>query len=115
MSTKTILPPQRCTITVAPNSFLIVPLTLRIREAQMGTNTVNIDKNIAILTGFGEIKSPKVIKFNCNKTLLHISPYKQLYRIVLTQNHKNYQINLSNMAGKTLRVKTTINQLKQTI
>jgi hypothetical protein len=67
------------------------------------------------LSGFGEIKCPKVVKFNCNKTLLHISPYKQLYRIVLTQNQKNYQINLRNLAGKTLRVKTTIKQVKQII
>lgn len=79
----------------------------------MGTNIIHINKNIAALSGFGEIKSPKIIKFNCNKTLLHISPYKQLYRIVLTQNQKNYLINLRNLAGKTLRVKTTIRQIKQ--
>ena len=48
--------------------------------------------------GYGEIKSPQIIRYNCNKTLLHINPYKQLHEIILTQNQKNYQISLKNMA-----------------
>lgn len=44
---------QVCSITVVPNSFLIVPLTLRVHDAQMGNNIIKIEKNIAILVGFG--------------------------------------------------------------
>jgi hypothetical protein len=71
--------PQMCTITVAANSFLIIPLTLRIKNVKIGQNTLKLTKNIANLLGYGEIKSPHLIKYNCNKTLLHISPYKQLH------------------------------------
>ena len=103
--------PQICSITVTPNSFLIVPLTLRISSAKIGLNTIEINKNIASLVGFGEIKSPHTIKYNCNKTLLHINPYKQFQEIILTQNQINYQISLKNLSDSTIKVKTQIRQM----
>lgn len=84
-------------------------------EAEIGINTINLNGNIASLVGFGEIKSPHLIKFNCNKTLLHINPYKQLHEIVLTQTQKSYQINLKNLSGKIVKVKTRIRQIKLTV
>lgn len=100
--------PQICSITVAANSFIIIPLILRIFKTKIGQNVIEINKNIASLVGFGEIKSPKIIKYNCSKTLLKIAPYKQFHEIVLTQSQKNYQISLKNLVDKTIKVKTVI-------
>jgi hypothetical protein len=69
---------KKCTVTIDPNSTLIIPLALTVNDAKIGVNTINLDKGIALLSDFGEIVCPKCIKFNCNKTLLHITPYKQI-------------------------------------
>jgi hypothetical protein len=42
---------------------------------------------------------------------LHINPYKQVEEIILVESQKNYQINLKNLAGRILKVKTKIKQI----
>ena len=42
-----------CTITVDANSFLIIPLTLRIKNVKIGENKLTLCKNIANLLGYG--------------------------------------------------------------
>jgi hypothetical protein len=57
---------------------MIIPLTLKVIDPKIGTNIIPLNKCIAALSDFGSIKCPKTIRYNCNKTLLQITPYKQI-------------------------------------
>jgi hypothetical protein len=75
-SVKTNNGQQKCSVSIDPNTSLVVPLTLKVAEVKLGTNIIAINKNICSMSDFGDIKSPKTIRFSCNKALLHINPYK---------------------------------------
>ena len=104
---------QKCSITIPANTFLIVPLILRVNHTTLGENVIYLNPGIATLVGYGSIQSPKKISFRCKKTLLHINPFKTVHDIVITKNMNGYEMGLKNTIDKTIRVPTQITQLKK--
>lgn len=50
--------------------------------------------------------------YHCQKTFLHIRPYKKTHEIVLTKNQQGYKISLKNTTKNIIKIRTELSQMK---